>query len=300
MLATLYHNLGVSPATISTSPGATPTARRALARTLLWLVGLLVTSAATAAGFFALNQLLRVPMTKTDGPQLLRIMTWNIGQIYLQWDSRAADNDLRHVARVIRDARPHLVALQELRDPQQLGRLVAALGPGWRGKIPEDRWDRRAALLVRLPAEFQGLPTSTGRTAQGAVVTLPSGIEVAVASLHLDAFDSRRRLVQAQEIVSGLSRLQDRHMILAGDFNFDPAVAAHGSTDQELYRFLTGELADAGRHSGSTSLISRRLDYVFFRSPAVKDVRALVLHDKRIRVMDHDPVVVELVLRPQP
>lgn len=237
-------------------------------------------------------------MSESEGPQRLRVMTWNVGRLYLPWDSRAADSDLQHVAAVIRDARPHVVALQELRDPRQLGRLVAALGPGWRGRIPEDRWDRRAALLARLPAEFQGLPTSTGRTAQGALLRLHSGVELAVASLHLDAFDARRRLVQAQEILSGLRRLGSKHLLLAGDFNFDPAVAARGSNDQALYHYLTQELEDAGRRAGATTMISRRLDYVFYRSPAVKAVRAEVLRDKRIRAMDHDPVVVELALRP--
>ncbi len=286
----------VSPAEATKTPDLPD--RRRPSRDVLWLAALLAVGALSGAGFFGLNRLMRVPMSESEAPQLLRIMTWNIGRLYLKWDSRAADSDLVHVAQVIRQARPHLVALQELRDPRQLGRLVAALGPGWRGRIPEDRWDRRAALLVRLPADFQLLPTSTGRTAQGAVVRLPSGLQLAVASLHLDAFDSRRRLIQAQEILSGLRRLDDKNLILAGDFNFDPAVAARGSSDHELYRFLSGELTDAAKGAGSTTLISRRLDYGFFRSPVVTGVRAKVLHDKRIRVMDHDPVVVELALKP--
>jgi endonuclease/exonuclease/phosphatase family metal-dependent hydrolase len=269
-------------------------------RDALWVVALLAVGVLSSAGFFGINRLLRVPMSETEGPQLLRIMTWNIGRLYLKWDSRAADSDLLHVAQVIRQARPHVVALQELRDPRQLGRLVAALGPGWRGRIPEDRWDRRAALVVRLPADFQSLPTSTGRTAQGAVIRLPSGRQMAVASLHLDAFDERRRMVQAQEILSSVRRIDDQNLILAGDFNFDPAIAARGSSDHELYRSLTSQLTDAAKGVGSTTLISRRLDYVFFRSPAVTGVRARVLHDKRIRVMDHDPVVVELSLNPKP
>src|SRR5690349_10686909 len=49
--------------------------------------------------------------------QTLRALTWNIGKIYMgnHRDSRAADEDLAHIARVIRGSEPDFVALQELR-----------------------------------------------------------------------------------------------------------------------------------------------------------------------------------------
>ena len=43
-----------------------------------------------------------------------------------------------------------------------------------------------------------------------------------------------------------------------------------------------------------SSVISRRLDYAFYRSPRVENVEAEVLRDRRINIMDHDPLVVEL------
>ncbi len=270
------------------------------ARGALWLVSLLAIGGLTAAGVSLLNRTLRTPMIDPEHPHRLRIMTWNIGKLHLPWDSRAADGDLQHVAEVIREANPHLVALQELRDPRQLGRLVTALGPGWRGKLPEDWYDRRAALVVRLPAEFAQLRTSTGRIAQGATLRLPSGLVLAIASVHLDAFDTRRRLLQAQEVVAGLHRLGSEHLVLAGDLNFDPAVAAQGSIDQDLYRFLASEFVDAARDAGATTLISRRLDYVLYHSTEVLRASSRVLRDKRIRVMDHDPLVVELWLTGHP
>jgi endonuclease/exonuclease/phosphatase family metal-dependent hydrolase len=236
-------------------------------------------------------------------------MTWNIGKLYIRGDSRAADSDLRYVAAVIRSQNPHVVALQEIRDEAQLARLVAALGPGWRGRVPEDRWDRRAALVVRLHAHFHPIATSTGRTVQAAVIELPEGASFAVVSVHLDAFNAKRRLVQAEEIVAAAQRLaaddsalprgasegrEQGEILISGDFNIDPSVAARGSIDQDLYRFMTRHFVDTGINAGATTFVHWRLDYVFYRSTRVKKATARVLRDRRINIMDHDPLVVEL------
>jgi len=259
----------------------------------------LVLSTTLAVGLtYLINRYVVGAGVSTDSQQrTLRILTWNIGKLYLKWDSRAADRDLEHVAQVIRELKPHVVALQELRGPTQLGRLATLMGPGWRAKVPEDAYDRRAGLLVRLPARFVNLPTSTGRVAQGGVVTLSGGLSVVVASVHLDAFDADRRLLQAEEILAGTQRLTLPDIVLAGDFNFDAATATGDSTDHRLYHFLTRQMVDAAEGAGATTMISRRLDYVFFRSRRVTGVNARVLRDRRINIMDHDPLLVELRLR---
>lgn len=277
-------------------PGERGRAARKLGRGLLWALALAAVAAASVAGVVTIDRVLGVSVLEPEQPHLLRVLTWNIGKVYLHRESRASDADLRHVAATILEANPHLVALQELRDRAQLGRLVAALGPGWRGMLPEDVYDRRAALVVRLPSQFTPLPTSTGRVAQGALVRLPSGLSFAVASVHLDAFDPKRRLVQAEEIVAGVQRQETEHQLIAGDFNFDTAVAARGSVDHDVYRFLCRELTDAAKDAGPTTILSRRLDYVFFHSHAVTGVRSRVLQDRRINIMDHDPLLVELTL----
>ncbi len=269
---------------------------RETARALLWVLALAAVAALSVAGVVTIDRVLGVTVLEPEQPHLLRVMTWNIGKVYLQRESRASDSDLGHVAETILELNPHLVALQELRDRAQLGRLVAALGPGWRGMLPEDVYDRRAALVVRLPSQFIPLVTSTGRVAQGALVRLPSGQSFAAASVHLDAFDAKRRLVQAEEILAGLQRLETDHLLIAGDFNFDTAVAARSSPDHDLYRFLTRELTDAAKDSGPTTIMSHRLDYVFFHSHDVREVRGRVLQDRRINIMDHDPLLVELTL----
>jgi endonuclease/exonuclease/phosphatase family metal-dependent hydrolase len=260
----------------------------------LWLSSLIIIAATAAAGVNLINRLLGAPVTETTAKHSLRVMTWNIGKLYIRGDSRAADNDLHYVAAVIRSVNPHVVALQEIRDQAQLNRLVAALGPGWRGHVPEDRWDRRAALVVRVHAHFHDLTTSVGRTAQGAVIEIPDSPPLSVASAHLDAFDAKRRQSQAEELVAGLQRLGKEETILAGDFNFDPAIAAQGSIDQDTYRFLTRGFVDAAKGAGATTFVHWRLDYVFYHSARVQTVSSRVLRDRRINIMDHDPLVVEL------
>ncbi|MCA9663996.1 MAG: endonuclease/exonuclease/phosphatase family protein [Myxococcales bacterium] len=273
---------------------------RARAGVLRWIASLVGISALLVLATHLLGAYLHEPLTREHAAvQTLRILTWNIGKIYLPLESRASDRDLGHVARVIRKSRAQVVALQEMRDPRQLGRLVAQLGSAWRGRIPEDRYDRRAALLTTLPVRFVELPTSTGRTAQGAELTLTvdgQPLRVTLVSLHLDAFDAERRTRQAEEILSSARRLQNAQLVVAGDFNFDPAGLSPDSSDQRLYTFLTRSMVDAGRSSGATTLVARRLDYVFYSRQHVARADARVLRGQRINLMDHDPLIVELSL----
>src|SRR5262249_4162905 len=137
----------------------------------------------------------------------LRILTWNIGKVYLggRNDSRAADADLSRVAQVIADESPDLVALQELRDRRQLDRLLADLHGAYLGTVPADEInDRRVAALVRRGcaerAAFSEIVTSTGRAVALARVEV-GGRNLSFVALHLDAFDPQLRRAQTEEIV---------------------------------------------------------------------------------------------------
>jgi endonuclease/exonuclease/phosphatase family metal-dependent hydrolase len=262
-----------------------------------WAAGLVLTASLTVLLIYGFNRFVHeVYVTFSVPRQSLRVLTWNIGRIHLRWDSRASDRHLDYVAEVIRTVKPHIVALQEIRDPKQLGRLVTKLGSRWQARLSEDIYDRRAALLVRLKGRFYALPTSSGRTAQGAVLRLPGGREISVASLHLDAFDGKRRLEQAEEIIASVRRLGHLDIVLAGDFNCDAATATRGSVDQRLYGFLTGSFVDAAKEAGSTTLGAQLLDYVFYAIGSGRVYDAKVLRTKRVGSMDHYPVVVELGL----
>lgn len=265
-------------------------------QTLAWVLAL---TGLTVVGVMLLNHFVHRQFVTDSAPrQSLRLLTWNVGKIYLPWESRASDRDLRHIARVLRELRPHVVALQELRDREQLGRLLTELGRGWRGSIPADSYDRRAALLLRVHGHFFELPTTSGRIAQGAELRLLEGRRVNIVSLHLDAFSAPRRLEQAQEITEGLRRRKADVDLLLGDFNLDPAAVKTQSADQLLQQLLTKNYVDAGKQAGTTTIFSRRLDYIFYRGKSVLRSKAHALKGKRINTMDHDPLLVDLTLSP--
>jgi endonuclease/exonuclease/phosphatase family metal-dependent hydrolase len=262
-----------------------------------WAISLVASATLTVLLIYGINRFVHDQYVTFSVPRRsLRVLSWNIGRIHLRWDSRAADSDLDYVAEVIREVNPHIVALQEIRNPRQLGQLVTKLGSRWRASTPEDNYDRRAALLMRLDGRFYALPTSSGRTAQGAIIRVPGRREITVVSLHLDAFDAKRRLQQAEEIAAGARRLGNRDILLAGDFNCDPARATGDSADQRLHSFLSGGFVDAAKDSGSTTLGAQRLDYVFFSRESAQVYDAKVLRTRRIGGMDHYPLVVELGL----
>jgi endonuclease/exonuclease/phosphatase family metal-dependent hydrolase len=254
---------------------------------------------------------LRVRATTRGAPLLLRqevsplrVLTWNVGKIYLgkQVDSRAADQDLWRIAEVIRQTQPRLIALQELRDGDQLQRLITQLGPGWVGHISEREInDRRAAVIVRAEEgiSFSQVVTSTGRSI--AIARLPCGArQLSFASVHLDAFSPVLRRTQAEEILDWASRTGDRDIILAGDFNFDADfLTSHEpeNTDLGVYHLLTAHFEDAGHGGGGTTIYDRRLDYQFFRG-RLRPRSVHVVSDKTANLMDHLPVLVDFELAP--
>jgi endonuclease/exonuclease/phosphatase family metal-dependent hydrolase len=244
------------------------------------------------------------PLLLTQEVSPLRVLTWNVGKIYLgkQVDSRAADQDLARIANVIRQAHPRVVALQELRDAAQLSRLLIELGPGWVAHMSDREVnDRRVAVVVRDEpgVSFSDVVTSTGRAI--AIARLPCGArQLSFASVHLDAFSTGMRRTQAEEILDWAGRLLDRDVILAGDFNFDAdflALHEPENTDLGIYHLLTAHFEDAAHNGRGTTIVDRRLDYQFFRGrlrPRAVDV----LVGKSTSLMDHLPVLVDFELGP--
>src|SRR2546423_13489999 len=80
----------------------------------------------------------------------LRLLTWNIGYAELEDDTRAHDQDLPAVAKVILRQDPDAVALQELTGEAQLRALLADLGGRYRGAIAQRGGSERfEAVLVK-------------------------------------------------------------------------------------------------------------------------------------------------------
>ncbi len=231
----------------------------------------------------------------------LRVLTWNLGRLHLgeRWnrffglDSRAADGDLPHVARVIDRSQAEVVAVQELAREEQIGQLSSLLGEEWQAATPKrESGDRRVGLLVRriLSPVFEAIDLVCGRSAQA--VSLGSDGKWAIASLHFDAYDARARQAQANEVLAWTDSRAEPAVILAGDLNLDARYPARKTEDAATYDALSHALLDVGRAAGATALLGRRVDYVLARGVAG---RAEVLHGLRVPLGDHDPVLAHLL-----
>lgn len=251
-----------------------------------------------------------VNLTSQRSTETLSVLTWNIGHVYLgeYRDSRASDDDIPHVAEIIARTSPDVVALQELRDHKQLESLLIRLGGAYFAGIPSDsdeRNDRYAAVLVagRLGPRFSTITTSTGRALAAAMFSLPGQVGPrrqpwVVLSVHLDAFSPQRRQSQAEEMIDWIDRSELKQVVVAGDFNFDADLVLRydpNHVDAVLYRFLTSRFEDAAQFGMRTTIVDRRIDYIFFRGPVVRR-RTTVIERAGTRLMDHVPLLVELVL----
>ena len=285
----------------------------------------LVRRVSLVLGLLALAALLVVQLVRPRGPAAaalrpgtyrLRILTWNVGRVFLPFDqraadSRASDDDLAHIAQVVRETDPDVVALQELKGREQLDRLLDLVGGGYVGTVPErESNDRRVAVMARVRARdggpddggpiFRSVTTSTGRSAAAVSLPVTGGARALVVSLHLDAFDRDLRRVQAEEIVDWTNRQPEPELFLCGDFNFDYdflKVQATDHPDLQLYRLLSYSFEDLGRSAGLTTILARRVDYIFARTSGVEVREVRVIPGKRRTLMDHEPVVGSFEIR---
>jgi endonuclease/exonuclease/phosphatase family metal-dependent hydrolase len=233
----------------------------------------------------------------------IRLLCWNLGRVHFgvrvnRWlglDSRAADEDVPHVARVITGARADVVAVQELRGEAQLERLRALLGGEWRAAAPAgDTGDRRVGLLARgalQPGFDEVAMAGTGRAAQAAAVGAGER-RWAIASVHFDAYDARARAVQARELAAWARERGEAAVVVAGDLNLDLARVMRRREDSLVFQRLARELDDLGATAGATAIGGRRVDYVLARPGVGGSVR--VLRGRRVRLGDHDPLLATL------
>jgi endonuclease/exonuclease/phosphatase family metal-dependent hydrolase len=220
----------------------------------------------------------------------LRILSWNMHGLR---DDRAA------LARIVRDADPDVVCVQEA--PKYLrwrarcaelarrcGQLYVAGGGSTGG----------SALLANLRVDVKGtselcLSRKLLWPARGvaAAVVARGGARLTVLSVHLP-LSPEERLAHATRVLSVRHGLGGPHALVAGDINERPGHAAWQA-------FADGGLADLGPGSGPTfpaTAPDRRIDGVFgtsgltTRSYDVLDMAGVA------RASDHRPVLVTVAV----
>lgn len=180
--------------------------------------------------FVAVLLLLATALSAETTP--LRVLSWNLHH-GVGGDGKL---DLERIAKVIRDANPDLVALQEV-DNQcarsgkidqtaELARLTGMTGVFGKA-MNYDGGGYGQAILSRHPIlsnQVHPLPSSDEpRIAFEAVVTI-DGKETRFLTVHLD-LDDTKRLAQS-ELIAKLHPNSPQPAILCGDFNTTPASPA--------------------------------------------------------------------------
>jgi endonuclease/exonuclease/phosphatase family metal-dependent hydrolase len=216
--------------------------------------------------------------------------------------------DLDAIARVISDAKPDLVALQEVdvntgrsgpfNQAEVLGRKTG-LTSYFIKAIDYDGGEYGVAILSRFPMsnlQRYPLPTKEGtggepRVLGTATITLPGKKEIVFACTHLDAQrDSVNRELQIRAITEVL-KSTTAPVIIAGDFNAPPGSGTIRMLDASFKR-----TCDPCDFTIPTDKPNKAIDFIAF-SPAkvFKVIKHEVIPERY--ASDHLPVFAELQIR---
>ena len=241
-----------------------------------------------------------------DSSNIIKILSFNI----LHGATTKGDFDLDVIARVIQDADPDFVALQEVDYKTIRARkydLVTELG--WRTKmIPIfaramyfDDGEYGEGVLSKytfLESRNVALPYTPGnepRAALEIITVLPSGDTIAFVGTHLDHLkDEKDRVAQAKEINKVFS-LNKYPTILAGDLNAIP-----GSTTINILEEIWTASYDKKKPQPTypSDNPTKKIDYVMFYPKNRWEVlRTEVIQDSI--ASDHCAWLVTLKLLPE-
>jgi endonuclease/exonuclease/phosphatase family metal-dependent hydrolase len=229
--------------------------------------------------------------------QVLRFLTWNVGRVYSRkGNNRLDDHDIPSVAQTLVELDADCILLQELVDDLQLRALVSRTHGEYAGAMAERcGYDRKCAMLVRKKLDPEFEQHQLAPTERGVVLARFSvnGVRAAALCVHFDVFNQARRRHQAEAVTSITDGRDEDVVLVAGDFNFDPAWAqgVDAPVDRGTWSLLTERFTDAGQGIGPTLMGIVRIDHVLVRGA---ESEARVIHRRRLPLGDHDPVLCEL------
>ena len=217
-----------------------------------------------------------------DSSRIVRVMTFNI----FHGETLNGDFNLENIARVIREADPDLVALQEVdlytgrsgkRDlASELG-LLTGLVPLFGRAMSYDGGEYGEAVLSRysfIGSRNHPLPAGKGKEPRSALevwLILPGGDTLSFTGTHLDHTGDEDRIIQAKRLKEIFSA-SEMPSVLAGDLNAIP-----GSPPMEIlfsdWEASSPELAPTYPSkgdwdhslSGSQSGPKLKIDYILYR-----------------------------------
>jgi endonuclease/exonuclease/phosphatase family metal-dependent hydrolase len=231
----------------------------------------------------------------------IRILTYNL---------RDLKDDQAAIIRVVRAVAPDVACLQEVpRHPfagHRVGAFADACGLTWSGGgvrsggtavLTALRVDQRSAHAARLPV--QGRFTRT-RGFASAVVAVPGGPEVTVASVHL-SLDAKEREQHAALVLAQLQHHSTAPYVVAGDLNEVPGSPAWrilGATLRDAVPLSQAGDGDVATYPARSP--RRRIDAVFVSPDVVVESVRLAGSAEGVdpadllAATDHLPVIADL------
>lgn len=236
-----------------------------------------------------------------DSSRIVRVLTYNI----LHGKTLKGDFDLDLIASVISNAKPDLVALQEVDYKTNRSRkydLVTELGirtnmsPLFARAMFYDGGEYGEGILSRytfLSTTNHPLPYTEGKEPRAAAevnVVIKSGDTIRFVGTHLDhEADGHNRYIQAEEVSKVLKR-DDIPTILVGDLNEKPG----GNAMQLLFKDWKRSF-EMDTPTFPSDKPTKKIDYVLFRPAHRWRVLEKRVIDERV-ASDHRPVLVVLEL----
>ncbi len=241
-------------------------------------------------------------IAQAEPPKVIRVLCYNIhyGQ------GMDGKYDLPRLAKVIRDARPDLVALQEvdvgvlrsgrLHEAQELGRLTGMAvryGPtqhyqgGLYGNAVLSKLPIEDVLIQPLPySESDATRTTYPRGAIAVKVRLPTGKFIQFISTHFQHNVAEDRVAEAKAISKLFAGEGNLPNILAGDMNAKP-----GSPPIEILEKHWSHAANQPFSPTAPSVTpTSRIDYIFYQASAGLRLLESEVIDEPM-ASDHRPVL---------
>lgn len=178
---------------------------------------------------FVLSLLLASSILVSAENQTLRVLCWNLHH-GVGGDGKL---DLPRIAKVIQDAKPDLVALQEVdKNCRRSGKVDQALELGkltgmhasYGKAMDYDGGEYGQAILTKESPQLTKIHRLPGkgepRIAFEALISIKN-IKLSFTSVHLD-LDAAQRITQSDTLIKALAANPERPLILCGDFNDVP------------------------------------------------------------------------------
>ncbi len=238
-------------------------------------------------------------------PATLRVMSYNIHHA----EGLDGKLDVERIARVITDAAPDIVGLQEVdrgtertrkRDlPAELARLTG-MTVHFEKNIPHQGGEYGNAVLSKFPIKqarnthLKSFANGEQRGVQQLVLDV-HGRDVLFMNTHLDARrDPAEREHSAVELRAIVAAAGAMPVVLVGDFNAAPAAPSIAAIRAFLTDTWTALYPDHPGYTIPVRAPARRIDYIWINPSALVPLKMWVPVSE---ASDHLPIVADLQLR---